>query len=59
MAIYNEAQTLLIEDAAFLPILFPVTTYEVKPYVSGLTVTPSDGPVPGGLFYETIKILRQ
>jgi oligopeptide transport system substrate-binding protein len=58
VAIFEEAQTLLVEDAAFLPIVFLVTPYEVKPYVSGLTVTPLDGTDPGSWFHETIKILK-
>ena len=59
LAILDEAQTLLVEDAAFLPIVFLVTPYEVKPYVSGLTVTPLDGMAPGSSFYETIRILSR
>ncbi len=56
--IFEGAQTLLVEDAAFLPIVFPVIPYEVKPYVSGLTVTPLDGTAPGSWFYETIQIVN-
>ena len=39
-----------------LPLRFAVTTYEVQPYVKGLTVTPSDSQLPGDMFYETIQI---
>ena len=46
-------------DAGFLPLEFAVTPYMVKPYVSGLTVTPAFSQVPGDDFYETIKILGQ
>jgi len=58
VAIYNEAQTLLMNDASFLPLRFAVSPYEVKPYVSGLTVTPSDARLPGDMYYETIQILE-
>jgi oligopeptide transport system substrate-binding protein len=58
VALYNQAQTLLMNDAAFLPLRFGLTVYEVQPYVSGLTVTPSDAQLPGDLFYETIQILK-
>ena len=58
VAIYNAAQTIMIEDAPILPLRFFVTPYEVKPYVSGLTVSPLDYSVPGEQFYETIRILR-
>lgn len=58
VAIYEEAQTLLMNDAPVLPLRFAVTPYAVKPYVSRLTVTPSDFQVPGDYYYETIQILR-
>lgn len=58
LAAFDQAQTLLGADAAFLPIVFLVTAYEVKPYVSGLTVTPLDGTAPGSWLYETIQILK-
>jgi oligopeptide transport system substrate-binding protein len=59
LAILEEAETLLMEDAAFLPIVFLVTPYEAKPWVSGLTVTPLDGTSPGSWFYETIRIISR
>jgi oligopeptide transport system substrate-binding protein len=58
VALYNQAQTILMNDAAFLPLRFGVTPYEVQPYVSGLTITPSDSQLPGDMFYETIQILK-
>ena len=54
--LYNQAQTLLMNDAPVLPLRFAVTTYEVQPYVKGLTITPSDSQLPGDVFYETIQI---
>ena len=35
VALYNQAQTILMNDAAFLPLRFGLSTYEVKPYVVG------------------------
>lgn len=57
-ALYNEAQTILIDDAVVIPLRFPVAAYTVKPYVSGLVITPGDAQLPGDLFYETIQILE-
>jgi len=59
VALYNQAQKILIEDAAFLPLRFGLTVYEVQPYVGGLTVTPSDSQLPGDMFYETIQMLKR
>jgi oligopeptide transport system substrate-binding protein len=56
VALYNQAQKILMDDAAFLPLRFAVATFEVQPYVGGLQVTPSDAQLPGDLFYETIYI---
>jgi oligopeptide transport system substrate-binding protein len=58
VALYNQAQTILMNDAPFLPLRFGVSPYEVQPYVSGLTITPSDSQLPGDMFYETIQILK-
>ena len=35
VALYNQAQTILMDDAAFLPLRFAVSTFEVQPYVGG------------------------
>jgi oligopeptide transport system substrate-binding protein len=56
VALYNQAQTILMNDAAFLPLRFGLTRYEVQPYVGGLTITASDSQLPGDKFYETIYI---
>ena len=54
--LYNQAQTILMNDAAFLPLRFAVSTFEVQPYLKGITATPSDSQLPGDMFYETIQI---
>ncbi len=58
VALYNQAQTILMNDAAILPLRFATTTYEVAPYVSGIVSTGSDSVSPGELFWETIQILK-
>lgn len=58
VAIYEEAETLLMNDAPILPLRFAVTPYAIKPYVSRLTEHPSDFRVPGDYYYETIQILK-
>jgi oligopeptide transport system substrate-binding protein len=56
--LYKQAQAILMDDAPMIPLRFGLTTYEVKPYVSGHIVTPNDSQLPGDLFYETIQILK-
>ncbi|MFL5641195.1 MAG: peptide ABC transporter substrate-binding protein [Chloroflexota bacterium] len=56
--LYNQAQTILMNDAALLPLRFGLATYEVQPYVGGIQSTPSDSQLPGDLFYETIQIKK-
>ena len=56
VALYNQAQKILMDDAAFLPLRFAVSTFEVQPYVGGINATPSDSQLPGDLFYETMYI---
>ncbi len=56
VALYNQAQTILMNDAAMLPLRFGTARYEVEPYVGGLSITPADSQLPGDKFYETIYI---
>jgi oligopeptide transport system substrate-binding protein len=58
VAFYNQAQTILMNDAAFLPLRFGLVRYEVQSYVGGLTITPADSQLPGDKFYETIYIKK-
>jgi len=58
VALYNQAQTLMIDDAAILPLRFLTQTYEVAPYVSGVLATGSDSVSPGELFWESIQIMK-
>ena len=58
VALYNQAQTILMNDAAILPLRFGTTTYEVAPYLSGVISTGSDSVSPGDLFWESIQILK-
>ena len=58
IALYNQAQTILYNDAADLPLRFATTTYEIAPYVSGVLATGSDSVTPGELFWENMQILN-
>ena len=40
MALYQEAEQMLVEDAACIPLWFPKNYYMVKPYVSGYELMP-------------------
>ena len=54
----HQAQALMINDAAILPLRISTVTYEVQPYVSGLQPTGKDSVAPGDVFYESIQILQ-
>ncbi len=58
VALYNQAQTILMNDAAVLPLRFVVNTYEVAPYVGGYIATGTDSQLPGDKFFETIYIKK-
>jgi oligopeptide transport system substrate-binding protein len=57
VAIYQEAQTLLMNDAPILPLRYQVVAYQAKPYVVGLTDYPPGFLIPGDYYYETVQIL--
>lgn len=57
-ALYVEAQTLMMADAPFLSLYYPITPNLIKPYVAGLVLTAVDSQNPGEQFYETISILE-
>lgn len=56
--LYKQAQTILMDDAAILPLRFAVTPQLVQPYVGDLVTTALDSQSPGERFWETIKILE-
>ena len=56
IALYQQAQQLLMEDAPILPLRYNVQSYEAKPYVVGLTDYPPGFRLPGDYAYETIRI---
>ena len=58
MDLYNQAQTILINDAALLPLRFGLSTYEVQPYLGGQIISATDSQLPGDGFYETIYIKK-
>ena len=56
--LYVQAQTILMADAPFLALYYPITPNLVRPWVSGLVPTSVDSQNPGEQFYETISILE-
>jgi oligopeptide transport system substrate-binding protein len=56
--LYEQAGTIIADDAASLFLRYGVNSQLIRPYVSGLTLTPMDSQVPGEHFYETIQILE-
>jgi len=58
VALYEQANKLIADDAASLFLRWGVQAELVKPYVTGITTTPMDSTIPGEHFYETIQILE-
>ena len=54
--IYREAEQIMLNAAAILPLRFGNVTYLVQPWVQGLTPTSSDHQNIGDSFYENITI---
>jgi len=57
--LYDQAQTILFNDAAMLPLRFGLTTYEIAPSVGGITISVNDARLPGDANYETMFIKKQ
>lgn len=57
--LYNQAQEILVEDAAAVYTRWRIQNYEVRPWVSGLVPTAFDSEAIGDYFFETVKILKQ
>jgi oligopeptide transport system substrate-binding protein len=58
IALYNQAQELLVQDAPAVFTRWRVSNYEVEPWVQGVTGTGQDSVVIGDLFYENISIAK-
>ncbi len=58
IALYNQAQEILVEDAPAVFTRWRVTNYEVRPWVTGLIPTGQDSNDMGDLFFESVKILK-
>ena len=54
--LYRDAQRILLDAAAMLPLRFGLTTYLIQPWVQGLQATPSDHQNIGDVFLENITI---
>jgi oligopeptide transport system substrate-binding protein len=57
-SLYKQAQKLMIDDAAVLPLRFGLQTYEVAPYVGGIQASGTDSQLPGDKFFETMYIKK-
>ncbi len=55
VGIYNQAQEMLVEDAPVIFISWGGRFTLVKPWVTGLTITPSDATT-GSYFYDAVTI---
>ena len=58
MALYNQAQTILFNDAAMLPLRFGADDLRGPAVRRRLIATGTDAQLPGDLFYETIQIKK-
>jgi oligopeptide transport system substrate-binding protein len=58
IALYNQAQELLVQDAPAVFTRWRVANYEVAPYVTGITGTVQDSVFLGDTFPETIGIVQ-
>ena len=58
LALYAQAQALLVEDAPAVFTRWRVSNYEVEPWVAGVQATAQDSVVIGDYFYENISILK-
>ena len=58
IALYNQAQELLVNDAPAVFTRWRISNYEVRPWVQGVTGTGQDSVVIGDLFYENISIAK-
>jgi oligopeptide transport system substrate-binding protein len=58
IALYNQAQVLLVQDAPAVFTRWRVSNYEIEPWVAGYTGTAQDSVVIGDYFFENISILK-
>ena len=58
IALYNQAQELLVQDAPAVFTRWRISNYEVEPYVQGVQGTAQDSVVIGDYFYENISIAQ-
>jgi oligopeptide transport system substrate-binding protein len=56
--LYNQAQEILVEDAAAVYTRWRIQNYEVRPWVSGLLPTANDSEAIGDYFLENVQILK-
>jgi oligopeptide transport system substrate-binding protein len=58
LELYDQAQSLLLEDAGLAPLYYEINNTYVKPTVEDLIVTGIDGALKGDLFFWKTKIVK-
>ena len=58
VALYNQAQQILVDDAPAVFTRWRISNYEVRPWVKGVAGTAQDSIVIGDYFYEEIQIAK-
>jgi oligopeptide transport system substrate-binding protein len=58
IALYNQAQELLVDDAPAVFTRWRISNYEVRPWVQGVIGTGQDSFVIGDLFFENVSIAK-
>jgi oligopeptide transport system substrate-binding protein len=58
LALWAQAQALVVDDAPVLFIQYRERFRLVKPYVKGLMYTGMDGDVPGDMFFANVSIVK-
>ena len=58
VALYNQAQQILVDDAPIVMTRWRVSNYEVRPWVKGVAGTAQDSVVIGDYFYEEVQIAK-
>jgi oligopeptide transport system substrate-binding protein len=55
---WDQAQTLLMQDAPIVTMFYRERFWLVKPYVKGMMATGMDGQIPGDFFYDRVSISK-
>lgn len=56
IALYVQAQKILIDEVGFAPLNYRVRGVLVKPWVKGVVYSSQEGQIPGDLFFDQVSI---